>query len=115
MVSIELFEGCKEERLPFIKMTRSKNGRTGTATFIFIKPFFFEENFDSFRQIQGLFLISEKKRITTKEIKVIFKDGQPFLLRAVFFFTKTEEWFDFLNFMVLYSNENGLFFSEIKK
>jgi hypothetical protein len=43
---------------------------------------------------------------------VIFKQGQPFLMKIIFIFKNSQEWFNFLNFMNLYSKETGLFFSE---
>jgi photosystem II protein len=37
-IEIQFIEGVKEEILPIIKLTKSKNGKTGTATFVFINP-----------------------------------------------------------------------------
>jgi hypothetical protein len=50
--------------------------------------------------------------IISKDIQVIFKQGQPFLMKIIFIFKNSQEWFNFLNFMNLYSKETGLFFSE---
>jgi hypothetical protein len=52
------------------------------------------------------------KEIISKDIQVIFKQGQPFLMKIIFIFKNSQEWFNFLNFMNLYSKETGLFFSE---
>jgi hypothetical protein len=35
---IEFIDEKPESSLPIIKLTKSKNGKTGTATFIFIYP-----------------------------------------------------------------------------
>ena len=43
VVEIQFIEGLKETTLPIIKLTKSRNGKTGTATFIFLKPTIFEK------------------------------------------------------------------------
>jgi len=35
---IEFLEGVKETTFPLVKLTKSKNKMTGTATFIFVYP-----------------------------------------------------------------------------
>jgi hypothetical protein len=35
---IQFIKGVRENTLPIVKLTRSKNGQTGTATFVFIYP-----------------------------------------------------------------------------
>ena len=46
MIEIQFLEGKKESVLPIVKLTKSKNGKTGTATFLFKNPdIFFQENF----------------------------------------------------------------------
>jgi photosystem II protein len=37
-VQIQFLENIKELTIPIIKLTKSKNGKTGTATFIFVNP-----------------------------------------------------------------------------
>lgn len=109
-IEIQIFSGKKEETFPFIKLTKSMNGKTGTATFLFIQPtsfthFFFEQN-----QIESISLIRNETKIETKDIAIFFQNGKPFLLKTVFLFTNSNEWFDFLNFMNHYSKEKGFFF-----
>lgn len=97
----------EESRLPFVKVTKSKNGETGTATFLFLYPLLFlQKN----QKINLICLQWEKKTLCTNKLSVLFKKGSPFLLKAIFVFTKTEEWFAFLSFMNLYSKERGLSF-----
>lgn len=109
---IEFSRGIKETELPIIKLTKSKNGKTGTATFLFIKPSVFSDNCYSFNEIDGMYLIWENNKIVTNDIFILFKDGKPFLLKAIFIFKNSQEWFNFLNFMSCYSKETGLFFAE---
>lgn len=112
VIGIEFIEGIKETTLPLIKLTRSRNGKTGTATFIFIQPKLFgllsNENFC----FDCISLISPKTKIITNDITLFFKEGKPFLLKATFLFKNTNDWFTFLSFMREYSNETGLSFSE---
>jgi len=102
----------KEQILPIVKLTKSKNGETGTATFLFIKPSIFYWKGYLKYSITSMYLNWAKKKIVSNDINIFFKNGKPFLLKAVFIFTSSQEWFNFLNFMTSYSKETGLFFSE---
>jgi hypothetical protein len=42
-VRIEFIKDKKELALPIIKLTKSLNGKTGTASFVFIKPNLFRK------------------------------------------------------------------------
>jgi len=109
---IQFIKGVRENTLPIVKLTRSKNGQTGTATFVFIYPEIFFSKKISENPITGTYLLWDTKEIISKDIQVIFKQGQPFLMKIIFIFKNSQEWFNFLNFMNLYSKETGLFFSE---
>lgn len=110
--SIQFINNIKEKTLPIIKLTKSKNGKTGTATFVFIRPSIFEEAFSSFNSIDGMVLVWDNKKILTNDITTVFKNGKPFLLKVIFIFKNSYEWFRFFEFMKLYSKETGLFFLE---
>ena len=111
-VEIQFIEGLRETTLPIIKLTKSRNGKTGTATFIFLKPTIFEKMIVRSDNIDGMYLLWENKKIVTKDINVFFKNGNPFLLKAIFIFKNANEWFNFLNFINNYSKETGLSFAE---
>ena len=111
-IRIEFIEGILETTLPIIKLTKSRNGKTGTATFIFIKPTIFNFFISQIPTINGMYLIWDKKKIISKDIQIIFKSGKPFLIKSVLIFKNSLEWFNFLNFMNIYSKETGLFFGE---
>jgi|TARA_B110000037_G_C17025461_1_gene467187 photosystem II protein len=102
----------KETTLPIVKLTKSKNGETGTATFIFIKPSIFLFKNSSINTITGMYLNLGNKKIVTNDLNILFKNGKPFLIKAILIFKNSQEWFHFLNFMTCYSKETGLFFSE---
>ena len=100
-----------ERTLPIVKLTRSKNGKTGTATFIFLKPDLFKSSL-AIQNLNGMYLKCGEREIITSDIHIIFQNGNPFLLKAILIFKNSQEWFYFLNFMTCYSQETGLLFSE---
>ena len=109
---IEFLQNINETTLPIIKLTKSRNGKTGTATFIFINPNSLTNVYLWKKKIHSLTLISNKQTIKTTDIMIFFKNGQPFLIKGIFIFKNSEEWFLFLNFMRDYSKQSGLSFSE---
>ena len=109
-VRIEFIENKKELTLPIIKLTKSLNGKTGTATFIFIKPSLFDNKYQ-INTINGMYLLWENKKIETKEIEIFFKNGNPYVIKSLLIFKNSKEWFHFLNFMNSYSKETGLSFN----
>jgi photosystem II protein len=110
-VRIEFIEDKKELTLPIIKLTKSVNGETGTATFVFIKPSLFSESFFSNKIILGMKLRWKDNQIETKDIEIFFKEGTPYLLKSTIIFKNSKEWFRFLNFMTYYSKETGISFN----
>lgn len=109
-IEIQFIEGKKEEILPIIKLTKSKNGKTGTATFVFVYP----KSIIPYttKPILGMILVSPNKKIMTTDVSIYFREGKPFILKAILIFKNSKEWFEFLSFMNSYSKETGLSFSE---
>ena len=110
-VCIEFIENRKELTLPFIKLTKSLNGKTGTATFIFLKPSLFSNSDFQINSINGMYLLWDNNKIETNDIEIVFKNGKPYLIKALLIFKNSKEWFHFLNFMNSYSKETGLSFN----
>ena len=65
-VRIEFIKSKKELTLPIIKLTKSRKGRTGTATFIFVNPSLFQLKEFKMNTIMGMYLLWENKQIKTK-------------------------------------------------
>ena len=59
-----------------------------------------------------MYLIWENNKIETKDIEIFFKNGRPYIIRAILIFKNSTEWFHFLNFMNYYSKETGLSFNQ---
>lgn len=114
-VSIQFLRGIYETTLPSIFLTKSQNGKTGTATFFFQNPSLFSEYNNSLYNIEHMLLIWENKEIETKHIKIHFYNGKPKIIEGLFIFTSEIEWFQFFSFMRQYSKETGLFYQEKKK
>lgn len=110
VIEIQFIEGIKEEVLPIVKLTKSKNGQTGTATFVFIEPK--SLIFCTTKPIVGMILVANEKKIITPDVTISFREGKPFLVKAILIFKNAKEWFEFLSFMNSYSKETGLSFSE---
>lgn len=112
MVEIQFWENQKETILPIVKLTKSKNGKTGTATFVFVNPSIFSHANLNIYPIHGMYLVWNNKKISTTDITIFFQNGKPFLIKSIFIFKNSQEWFEFLSFMTYYSKETGLSFSE---
>jgi photosystem II protein len=110
MAEIHIFPGKKELRIPLIKLTKSVSGKTGTATFFFLQPFSFSECLVPGNEIKKVSLIERNKEISTEHIRVLFQEGKPTALKAIFLLKNSKDWFEFLSFMTLYSKENGFLF-----
>lgn len=116
---IQFISGFEEMTVPRrVRLTKSENGETGTATFLFFEPsvfsVFLNFPFGDSIIIKSMTLIWDKKKITTKDIKIYFKNGRPNVIRAILIFRNSKDWFNFLNFMSCYSKETGLSFTEYK-
>ena len=116
---IQFISGFEEMTVPRrVRLTKSENGETGTATFLFFEPtvfsIFLKLSSTDPIVIKSMNLIWDKKQITTKDIKIYFKNGRPLIIRSVLIFRNSKDWFNFLNFMSCYSKETGLSFTEFK-
>jgi photosystem II reaction center protein Psb28 len=110
-VRIQFLENLNEEKIPIIRLTKSQNKKTGTATFLFVYPLVFSNIILENDSIMEMSLFWDNKKITTTDVSILFKKGKPFILKSVFLFKNSGEWFNFLNFMQIYSKEKGLSFS----
>ncbi|NJM63315.1 MAG: photosystem II reaction center protein Psb28 [Oscillatoriales cyanobacterium RU_3_3] len=110
MAKIQFSRGIDEEAVPDVRLTRSKSGAQGTATFIFENPKALSSS--STEDITGMYMIDEEGEILTREVKAKFINGQPAGLEALYLMRTTEEWDRFMRFMERYAQANGLGFSK---
>ena len=109
VVFLYLKSGKQYEFVPQIRLTRSKDGTTGTAIF--------EVNIDkidlihnTFDPIYGIGL-QKKDSIRMADIcKFIWSSGKPIKLIAIFIFATLEEKQEFFNYYPYYASTNSLEF-----
>jgi photosystem II protein len=106
MAQIQFSRGVSEEAVPDIRVTRSRTGNTGTATFYFESPQILSQ--ESNEEITGMYLVDEEGEIVTREVKGKFVNGRPTAIEAVLIMKSADEWERFLRFMNRYAEEHGL-------
>jgi photosystem II 13kDa protein len=106
MAKIQFSKGIDEAVVPEVRLTRSRSGDQGTATFIFTNPQIWGQG--STEEITGMYMIDEEGEIITREVKGKFINGKPEALEAVYLMKTLEEWERFMRFMDRYAKENDL-------
>eukprot|EP00252_Welwitschia_mirabilis_P005718 TRINITY_DN16261_c0_g1_i1.p1 TRINITY_DN16261_c0_g1~~TRINITY_DN16261_c0_g1_i1.p1 ORF type:complete len:146 (-),score=33.42 TRINITY_DN16261_c0_g1_i1:317-754(-) len=110
--AIQFIQGTDEKTVPDVRLTKSKDGSNGVATFVFYEP----SVFDSSRElgdITGLYLIDDEGVLRSVDVSAKFVNGKPSRIEARYVMRSPSEWDRFMRFMERYSDENGLQF--IKK
>ncbi|MDZ8054436.1 MAG: photosystem II reaction center protein Psb28 [Aulosira sp. ZfuVER01] len=110
MAKIQFSRGIDEDAVPDVRLTRSRTGESGTATFIFVNPKALAQT--TTEDITGMYMIDQEGEIITREVKARFVNGRPEALEAVYLIKSAEEWERFIRFMQRYAEENGLEFSK---
>ena len=106
MAKIQFSRGVNEEVVPEVRLTRSRSGDSGTATFIFANPKALAEG--STDEITGMYMVDEEGEIVTREVKGKFVNGKPSGLEAIYLMKSADEWERFMRFMDRYAKENEL-------
>ncbi|MDJ0556728.1 MAG: photosystem II reaction center protein Psb28 [Microcoleaceae cyanobacterium MO_207.B10] len=110
MTAIQFISGVDEEAIPDVRLTRSRSGNQGTATFIFENPKALSA--DATEEITGMYLIDEEGQITSREVKAKFVNGEPRGLEGLHVMKSKEDWDRFMRFMERYAKEHGLEFNK---
>ena len=106
MADIQFARGVSEAVVPEIKVTRSKTGNSGTATFYFQDPKILGK--DSTDEVTGMYLIDSEGEIVSREVKGKFVNGEARGIEAVLIMKSEAEFERFVRFMNEYAEENGL-------
>jgi photosystem II 13kDa protein len=112
MAKIEFSQGITEETVPDIRLTRARDGSSGTATFYFDSPRILDT--DRNEEITGMYLIDEEGEIVTREVKGKFINGRASAIEALLIMRSAEEWERFMRFMERYAEDHGLGFTKAK-
>jgi len=108
--AIQFFRGINEPVVPDIRLTRSRDGRTGQATFVFEQPQALAP--ETFGDIGGMWMVDEEGEMVTREVNGKFVNGKPSALEATYTW-KTEQDFErFMRFAQRYAEANGLGYSQ---
>jgi photosystem II 13kDa protein len=106
MAEIQFSKGITEAVIPDVRLTRSRSGESGTATFFFQNPRALDAT--STEDITGMYMIDEEGEIVTREVKGKFVNGKADALEALHIMKSPEEWERFMRFMERYAEQNGL-------
>jgi len=110
MAKIQFSRGIDEDVVPDVRLTRSRSGDTGTATFVFTNPKVLDQG--STEEVTGMYMLDEEGEIITREVKARFVNGKAEALEAVYIMKSPDEWDRFMRFMERYAKENDLGFSK---
>ena len=107
-VAIQFFNGVDEKVIPEIRLTKSKDGQAGQAFFRFNSPDALLS--DNFKEIQGMYLIDEEGKITTREINIaVSKKNEKYTaIEAIYCWRSQRDFNRFMRFANRYAKQNGL-------
>nr|YP_010619171.1 photosystem II protein W [Pterosiphonia complanata]WAX03184.1 photosystem II protein W [Pterosiphonia complanata] len=112
MAVIQFIQGIDENGIPNIKLTRSRDGSTGTATFRFNQPDIIQPEMQEKGEIKGMFLKDEEGEIITTNVNAKFINGKPQGIECTYVIKSPLEWDRFMRFMERYANNNNLSFTK---
>ena len=107
---IQFFRGTDEIDVPEIRLTRSRDGKTGQALFLFKNPEALIQ--ESMLEIKGMLLIDEEGELVTRDVNARFMNGNPTALEATYIWKSEIDFERFMRFAQRYAKRNGLGYSE---
>ncbi|MBW4639810.1 MAG: photosystem II reaction center protein Psb28 [Gloeocapsa sp. UFS-A4-WI-NPMV-4B04] len=110
MAQIQFSRGIDEEVIPDVRLTRSRDGSNGTATFYFQNPKALSSG--NTEEITGMFMVDEEGELVTREVKGKFVNGKPQALEVLYLMRSADEWERFMRFMERYAKDHDLGFSK---
>lgn len=114
MASIQFIKGINETVVPNVKLTRSRDGSNGTATFRFNNPDILQTNMQEKGEITGMYLQDEEGEMVTKDVNAKFINGKPQAIESIYIIKSPKDWDRFMRFMERYANDNELSFTKAK-
>jgi photosystem II 13kDa protein len=110
MAEMQFARGKTETVVPDVRLTKARDGQSGTAIFYFDKPEALCNNDTA--EVTGLYMLDEEGELITREVKAKFVNGQPAALEVILKLQSPAEWDRFMRFMNRYAETNGLGFSK---
>lgn len=106
--AIQFFRGVDEPVVPDIRLTRSRDGRTGQALFVFEEPEALAP--ETMGDITGMFMVDEEGTLVTREVKARFVNGKASALEATYTWKNNEDFDRFMRFAQRYADSHELGF-----
>jgi photosystem II protein len=107
--AIQFFRGVDEPVVPDIRLTRSRDGRTGQALFLFEEPQALAP--ESIGDITGMYLLDEEGEMVTREVKARFVNGRATAIEATYTWKNIPDFERFMRFAQRYADSHGLGYS----
>ena len=109
---IQFIKGLDEKVLPDVRLTRSRDGSTGTATFRFKNPNILDKNTAKDGEITGMYLIDDEGTLETSDVSTRCVNGRSPARESIYIMKNPEAWDRFIRFMEKYGKANGLVFTK---
>ena len=109
---IQFINGINEKILPGIRLTRSRDGSTGTATFRFKNSNILDKSLALNGEITGMYMIDKEGVLETRDINVNFVNGKPQAVESIYIMKSSQDWDRFMRFMERYGESNDLVFTK---
>lgn len=109
---IQFIKGLDEQAVANVRLTRSRDGSTGTATFILKNPNILHKKTAKNGEITGMYLIDEEGVLETRDVNARFINGKPEVIESIYIMKSTEAWDRFMRFMERYGQSHGLLFTK---
>jgi photosystem II protein len=108
--AIQFFRGVDEPVVPDIRLTRSRDGRTGQALFVFEEPEALAP--ETMGDITGMFMVDEEEgELVTREVKARFVNGRASAIEATYTWKTPEDFQRFMRFAQRYAETHDLGFA----
>ena len=107
---IQFIRGINEKVLPDIRLTRSKDGSTGTATFNFKKANILNKSLALTGEITGMYMIDNEGVLETRDVTASFINGKLQSVTSIYVIKTFEDWNRFMRFMERYGETHNLVF-----
>jgi len=108
---IQFIKGVEEKVLPDVRLTRSRDGSTGTATFFFKNPNLIDKSLFLKGEVTGMYMIDEEGILETRDVTAKFTNGELKAVESIYIMKSPEAWERFMKFMERYGKSNGLVFT----
>ena len=112
LAHIQFIKGINEKILPDIRLTRSRDGSTGTATFRFKNSNILDKSLTLTGEITGMYMIDKEGILETRDINVNFVNGKPQAVESIYIMKSSQDWNRFMRFMERYGKSNDLVFTK---